>query len=81
MSMTSEELEKTGVLKTMLDKDSGHDEMTIGERIEALEDRLDYIEIDEEKKEKIKKLIEEIRKEDEENTKEFLYNHLLKLVD
>lgn len=81
MSMTSEELEKTGVLKTVLDKDNVQDEMTVGERIEALEHRLDYIDIDDEKKESIKKLIEEINNEDDEKTKEFLYNHLMKLVD
>lgn len=82
MSMTSEELEKTGVLKVMLDKDNGHDEdITIGERIEELEDRLEYIDIDDSKKDKIINLLSEVRKEENNSTKEFLYNEILKLID
>ena len=41
--MTSEELERTGVLKAILDKDIENEETTIGERIEEFEDKLEYI--------------------------------------
>ena len=83
MSMTNEELEKTGVLKIMLDKDNSHDidEMTVGERLEELEDKLDYLDIDDDRREKINNLMKEIRKESEESTKEFLFNHLMKFID
>lgn len=83
MSMTNEEIEKTGVLKIMLDKDNSHDdeEMTVGERIEELEDRLEYLDISNDRKDKIKNLISEIRKENDETTREFMFNHLLKLID
>jgi hypothetical protein len=81
--MTNEELEKTGVLKIMLDKDNSHDidEMTVGERLEELEDKLDYLDIDDDRREKINNLMKEIRKESEESTKEFLFNHLMKFID
>ena len=55
MSMTNEELQRTGVLKTILDKDNNFDddEMTIGERIEELEERIEYLDIEDERKDKI----------------------------
>ena len=82
MSMTSEELERTGVLKVMLDKDNCHDEeITIGERIDELEDRFEYIDIDDSKKEEIIKLLRDVKKEENDSTKEFLYNEILKLID
>ena len=55
--------------------------MTIGERIEELEDRLEYIDIDDSKKEEIIKLLRDVKKEENDSTKEFLYNEILKLID
>ena len=52
--MTSEELERTGVLKAILDKDTENEDTTIGERIEEFEDKLEYIDIAEDRKEKYK---------------------------
>lgn len=83
MSMTNEELQRTGVLKTILDKDNNFDddEMTIGERIEELEERIEYLDIEDERKDKIRNLIDEIKKDDVETSKEFKFNHLMKLID
>ncbi len=83
MSMTNEELQRTGVLKTILDKDNNFDddEMTIGERIEELEERIEYLDIEDERKDKIRNLINEIKNDDVETSKEFKFNHLMKLID
>ena len=78
--MTGEELEKTGVLKAILDKDIENEDTTIGERIEAFEDKLEYIDIDEEKKEKYRDLISKIKEENEDSVKEFLFNELTKML-
>lgn len=80
MSMSGEELEKTGLLKKMLEK-AENDEMTIGEEIEEFEERIDYINIDSDKKEKLKELCDEIKKEEDEKTKEFLFKQLVKLAN
>ena len=50
--MTNEELERTGVLKAILDKDTENEDTTIGERIEEFEDKLEYIDIADDIKEK-----------------------------
>ena len=52
--VTSEELERTGVLKAILDKDIENEDTTIGERIEEFEDKLEYIDIADDRKEKYK---------------------------
>ena len=78
--MTGEELEKTGVLKAILDKDIENEDTTIGERIEAFEDKLEYIDIDEGKKEKYRDLISKIKEENEDSVKEFLFNELTKML-
>lgn len=78
--MTGEELEKTGVLKAILDKDIENEDTTIAERIEAFEDKLEYIDIDEEKKEKYRDLISKIKEENEDSVKEFLFNELTKML-
>lgn len=81
MSMTSEELEKTGILKAMLDNADYDEETTIDERIEEFEEKIDYLNITEEKKEKLKKLVTDIKEEHDEKVCEFLFKELVKLVD
>ena len=78
--MTSEELERTGVLKAILDKDIENEETTIGERIEEFEDKLEYIDIAEDKKEKYRDLISKINEEKEDSVKEYLFKELIKML-
>ena len=78
--MTSEELERTGVLKAILDKDIENDDTTIGERIEEFEDKLEYIDIADDRKEKYKELIAKIKEEKEDSVKEYLFNELIKML-
>lgn len=75
--MSEEELEKTGILKTMLNK-VDEDEMTINEMIEEFLEQVDYLDITDAKKIKLKKLAQEILKEKEETVKEFLFKELRK---
>ena len=78
--MTSEELERTGVLKAILDKDIENEDTTIGERIEEFEDKLEYIDIAEERKEKYRELISKIKEEKEDSVKEYLFKELIKML-
>ena len=78
--MTSEELERTGVLKAILDKDIENEETTIGERIEEFEDKLEYIDIAEDKKVKYRDLISKIKEEKEDSVKEYLFKELIKML-
>lgn len=79
MSMSEEQLQKTGILHMMLAKDE--EEFTIRERIELFEDRLDYMNVDDKKKKKLKELAEKIKEEDDEKVQEFLFKQLVKLLD
>lgn len=78
--MTNEELERTGVLKAILDKDIENEDTTIGERIEEFEDKLEYIDIADDIKEKYKELISKIKEEKEDSVKEYLFNELIKML-
>lgn len=78
--MTSEELERTGVLKAILDKDIENEETTIGERIEEFEDKLEYIDIADDRKEKYRDLISKIKEEKEDSVKEYLFKELIKML-
>ena len=78
--MTSEELERTGVLKAILDKDIENEDTTIGERIEEFEDKLEYIDIAEDRKEKYRELFSKIKEEKEDSVKEYLFNELIKML-
>lgn len=78
--MTSEELERTGVLKAILDKDIENEETTIGERIEEFEDKLEYIDIVDDRKEKYRDLISKIKEEKEDSVKEYLFKELIKML-
>ena len=75
--MSEEELEKTGILKDMLEKE----EMTINEMIEEFLEQLDYLEMDEKKKLKLKSLAKQIQEEQDEKAKEFLFNELKKIAN
>lgn len=75
--MTDEELETTGLFSVIRNQE----DLDIGEQIEELEDRLDYLDIDEEKKNKIEEMINNIREEDNLDTKESLFNELINELD
>ena len=78
--MSEEELEKTGILKEIISKED-EDEMTINEMIEEFLEQLDYLEIDEKKKQKLKSLAKQIQEEKDEKAKEFLFNELKKIAN
>lgn len=78
--MSEEELEKTGILKDLLSKED-EEEMTINEMIEEFLDQLDYLEIDQKKKTKLKTLAKQIQEEHDEQAKEFLFNELKKIAN
>lgn len=78
--MSEEELEKTGILKELLNKED-EEEMTINEMIEEFLEKLDYLDIDQKKKTKLKSLAQKIQEEKAEQTKEFLFNELKKIAN
>lgn len=78
--MSEEELEKTGILKDMLTKEDD-EEMTINEMIEEFLEQLDYLEMDEKKKQKLKSLAKKIQEEQNEKAKEFLFDELKKIAN
>ena len=74
--MDKEELERTNLMKTMMiDLD---EEETIDENINQFEEKLEYLDIPEKKKEKLKDLCEQIKKEEDEKTKDYLFKLLQK---
>ena len=81
MSMSEEQLQKTGILKMMLDKADHVDETTLLERIDIFEDRLDYLNIEEERKEKLRDLVRQIKIEEDEKVQEFLFKQLIKTIE
>lgn len=78
--MSEEELEKIGILKEIISKED-EEEMTINEMIEEFLEQLDYLEIDEKKKQKLKSLAKQIQEEKDEKAKEFLFNELKKIAN
>ena len=78
--MSEEELEKTGILKDMLTKEDD-EEMTINEMIEEFLEQLEYLEMDEKKKQKLKSLAKKIQEEQNEKAKEFLFDELKKIAN
>ncbi len=81
MSMSEEQLQKTGILKMMLDKADNVEESSLLEKIEMFEDKIDYLNIKEEKKEKLKSLVSQIREEDDEKVQEFLFKQLTNSIE
>lgn len=72
--MNQEELERTHRMKTMMIELD--EEETVLESIEQFEEKLEYLDLPNEKKEKLKQLCEEIKKEENENTREYLFKML-----
>ena len=72
-----EELEQTQMLRTMI-IESDEEEPSI---LEEIEEKIDYLDINEEKKSKLRNLCNEIKKEDDENVREYLFKLLQKEVD
>ena len=68
--MTEEELETTNMMKTMMIEEEFDEETSIVEKIEEFEDRIDYLDMDDEKKEKLRQMCEEIKKEENNSTRE-----------
>lgn len=81
MSMSEEQLEKTGILRIMLDKADRVEESTLLERIELFEDKIEYLNIEEEKKNKLIELVEKIKLESDEKVQEFLFKELIKIIE
>ena len=75
--MTDEELETTGLFGVIRNQE----DLDIGEQLEELEERLDYIDIDDKQKEDIEERIKNIREEDNIENKEYLFNELIKELD
>lgn len=75
--MSEEELEKTGVLKDIINKQED-EEMTIDEMIEEFLEEVDFLNISDKKKKTLKKLSLEITKEKDALTKKNLFNLLIK---
>ena len=57
------------------------EEMTINEMIEEFLEQLDYLEMDEKKKQKLKSLAKQIQEEQNEKAKEFLFDELKKIAN
>ena len=78
--MSEEELERTGILRDIISKED-EEEMTINEMIEEFLEQLDYLEMDEKKKQKLKSLAKQIQEEQNEKAKEFLFDELKKIAN
>lgn len=79
--MSGEDLERTGILKLMLDNAEEDEEMTIIECIEEFEERIEYLNISVEQKEKIQNIIKKIKVEKDVYAQEILFKELVKIVD
>ena len=75
--MTDKELETTGLFGTI----RNHDDLDIGEQLEELEERLEYVDITDKEREDFEERIERIREEEDLDTKEELFNDLIKELD
>ena len=78
--MSEEELERTGILRDIISKED-EEEMTINEMIEEFLEQLDYLDIEQKKKAKLKSLAKQIQEERDEKAKEFLFNELNKIAN
>ena len=78
--MSEEELERTGILRDIISKED-EEEMTINEMIEEFLEQLDYLDIEQNKKAKLKSLAKQIQEERDEKAKEFLFNELKKIAN
>lgn len=75
--MSEEELEETGILKRAI-RNLEEEEMTIDEMIEEFLEKVDYLDMDIKKKERLKESSIEIQKEKDPKVKEYLFKILKK---
>ena len=77
------EVERTNMMKSLIVKNETlfDDESSIIESIEEFEDRIDYLDIENLKKEELKKFCAKIKKEEDENIRETLFKLLQKEVN
>lgn len=75
--MTDEELEETGLFSVIRDIE----DLDIGEQLEEIEDRLDYLDITKAKRRELEELINDIRLEFDQKEKEKLFNELINKLD
>lgn len=77
------ELERTNLMKTMIVENETlfDDDESIIESIEEFEDRIDYLDIDETKKEELRELCTKIKSEEDKNVQEYLFKLLQKEVN
>ena len=78
--MTKEELETTTQMHTFM-METEDDERSIIEEIEELEEKIDYLDKDKNQKEKLKKICNDIKQEQNEETREYLFHLLQKEFD
>lgn len=78
-----EELERTNLMKTMIVEHETlfDDEESIIESIEEFEDRIDYLDIEDKKKEELRELCTKIKLEEDKNVQEYLFKLLQKEVN
>lgn len=77
--MTDKELETTTMMHTMMmEKD---EELSIIEEIEQFEDKIDYLDISKEKKEKLRDLCSQIKSEEAEEVRKNLFQLLEKELE
>ena len=74
--MTDKELETTGLFGVIREED-----LDIGEQLEELEERLEYVDLTDNEREDFEERIERIREEEDLDTKEELFNELIKELD
>ena len=79
--MEQEELERTEQMKTMIIEGNPEEEPSIIESIEEFEDKIDYLDIDKKKKNKLREMCQKIKEEEDENVREYLFNLLQKEID
>jgi hypothetical protein len=80
--MTEEELERTTMMKSMIiESDPEDDDLSILEQIEEFEDKIDYLDITSDKKNKLRELCQKIKEEESDTTREYLFKLLQKEID
>ena len=79
--MTEEDLERTNLMKTMMIEKDTNDEESIIESIEEFEDKIDYLDISDEKKERLIEMCNKIKAEDDDMIREKLFQLLQTEID
>ena len=78
--MTEEEKDRTNMMKTMMIEHE-EDELSIIESIEEFEDKIEYLDMEDKKKDKLKELCEKIKEESDESVQKSLFNLLQNELD